>query len=115
MDLACCGIECGQCPVFLATQADDDAQRTKLSRSWSKLLGAELAPADMNCDGCLAREGRWFRHCRVCGIRACCADKGLANCAPCQDYPCLRLEELFAVVPMARPGLEKARQTLLGG
>lgn len=106
---AFCGLRCQECPVLLASQADDDQLRAVVARRWSKLLGAPLLAAEIDCDGCQGQGQRLFKHCRVCQIRACCRDKGLDNCAVCAQYPCPKLSELFAASPEARANLEHCR------
>lgn len=107
--LAYCGIDCAQCPVLLATQADDDARRAKLAVNWGKMLGRALTSADVNCDGCQTEGARLFAHCRACAIRACCQGRGLTDCAACGDYACADLAGLFALAPAAREALEALR------
>jgi len=107
--LAYCGLSCQECPVLLASRADDDELRTVVARRWSKLLGAPLVAADIDCDGCQGQGQRWFKHCQACAIRACGRDKGLDNCAVCAQYPCPKLVELFAAAPEARANLERFR------
>ena len=36
--IAYCGLDCSQCPTYLATQADDDQQRAAVVEQWSKQL-----------------------------------------------------------------------------
>ena len=108
--LAYCGLRCQECPVRLASLADDDQLREVVARRWSRLLGAPLVTAEIDCDGCLAQGQRRFKHCEVCAIRGCCQARGLETCASCADYPCAKLEEFFAAVPGARDNLEQRRQ-----
>lgn len=107
--LAYCGLRCQECPVLLASQADDDELRMVVARRWSKLLGAPLTAAEIDCEGCLGQGQRLFKHCQVCDIRGCCRDKGLENCAVCAQYPCAKLGEFLSGVPEARANLEHFR------
>jgi len=102
--LACCGLECDQCPARVATLEDDQGLREETARQWSAMFQAEIKPEEISCMGCNS-EGPWFGHCHVCEIRACCQDKGLANCAPCGEFPCHRLDFVFKGVPQARENL----------
>lgn len=79
--IAYCGIICSKCPVYLATQADDDQARAEVAKLWSKQYGMDIKPEDVNCDGCLQKTGRLFSHCRVCDIRACGMEKKISTCA----------------------------------
>jgi hypothetical protein len=52
-----------------------------------------VSPAEVPCDGCAQNEGPLFKWCLDCPIRACCAERGYANCAYCDDLPCERYAE----------------------
>lgn len=110
--IACCGLNCSECPTYLATQKNDDTAREKVVAQWKKQFNMNLQIPDINCDGCLSNTGRLFMHCRNCEIKKCCAGKGLANCAPCNDYACEKLKTFHAFVPHAKTGIEKIRKDL---
>jgi Protein of unknown function (DUF3795) len=110
--IAFCGLDCLQCPAYIATQADDDEKRRETALMWSKVFKTDISIDKINCDGCNADDGRLFHHCSVCEIRACAREKGLANCAHCDDFACTRLDFIFNVVPTARQTLEKIRAGL---
>ncbi len=109
---AFCGIICTECPAFLATQKDDDDIREKTADMWSKQYSAEIKPEDINCDGCLSESGEIFSYCRVCEIRKCGMEKGIENCAYCDDYACENLEKFIDNVPEAKALLEEIRKNL---
>ena len=100
-----CGIVCSDCPVLVATQKNDDAERRRIAEVFTKQYGKEYKPEDINCDGCLSSGPRIFSYCNVCEIRKCGKEKSLSNCASCVDYPCEKLSKLFA-------GYSKAKETL---
>ncbi len=108
---AYCGLACGQCPAYLATLKDDDAERARVAEMWSKEFGVDLKPADINCQGCTtdADADQLFSHCRVCDIRACARDRSLDSCARCDDYGCEKLAKILDMVPAAREALEQIR------
>ena len=110
--IACCGLDCLQCPAYIATQADDDEKRRETAAMWSKIFKVDISIDKINCDGCTATDGRQFLHCTVCEIRACALGKGLANCGHCDDFACFRLDEIFNVVPATKETLEKIRAGL---
>jgi hypothetical protein len=107
--IAYCGLNCSECPTFLATRADDDQMREKVAAQWSKQFRMQFSVQDINCDGCKTENGRLFGHCKTCQIRACCAEKELETCAECRDYACDNLNAFLAFVPQARASLEKIR------
>jgi hypothetical protein len=106
---ACCGLNCSECPTYLATQNDNDAAREKVAGQWSKFFGMALKADEMNCDGCISGSQRMFMHCQSCQIRDCCQSKQLKTCAECDDYPCDKLEGFFVLMPAAQKGLEALR------
>lgn len=106
---ACCGLNCANCPTYLATQQDDHAAREKVAAQWSRLFGFALKPDDINCDGCQSGSARMFGFCKSCQVRSCCQSKGLETCADCRDCPCDQLTGLFAIIPDAKKGIEAIR------
>ena len=106
--IACCGLVCTECGAFLAALNDDDEMRRKTAEEWSQ-MGADIKPEDVDCDGCLSDSERVFSFVSECKIRACCAEKGLANCAPCDDYPCELLTKCHEYSPEARQRLDAIR------
>ena len=55
--IAYCGLVCSSCPTFLATRNDDDLARERTAAFYAEKFGFNLKPEEINCDGCLAREG----------------------------------------------------------
>jgi hypothetical protein len=110
--IAYCGINCSECPGFLATQNDDNAKRKETAEMWSKQFKSDIKPEDINCDGCLADTGRIIGYGNVCEIRKCGQEKGVENCAYCNDYGCQKLEKFLEMMPMARVSLEEIRKGL---
>ena len=51
-------------------------------------------------------------HCSECGIRACGVEKGVENCAHCDEYGCDKLTEFFGFVPDAKTTLDGIREVL---
>jgi hypothetical protein len=110
--IAYCGITCSDCPAFLATMKDDDNERKNVAASWSKEFNADIKPEDINCEGCLSTSTRVFSHCNVCEIRKCGQEKGLQNCASCDEYVCERLDKFLKMVPVARATLDRIKAEL---
>ena len=110
--VAICGLTCTECPAFLATQNDSDEERKRVAETWSKEYNSDINPEDINCDGCLPGQSRYFQHCFECDIRACGIARGLENCAHCDDYACEKLERFLGIVPTARTKLDSIRAGL---
>ena len=90
-----------------------DGERKKVAKIWSKEYKSEIKPEDINCDGCLAEEeGRVFNYCKVCEIRKCGQEKGIKNCAYCDDYACDKLNDFFKMAPAAKTVLEEIKKNL---
>ncbi len=79
--LAYCGLYCGACPSFLATEAG-----TLDALARGRGLGAE----HLRCLGC--RSARVSIYCLNCSLRKCAAGQGLTSCADCADFPCRALK-----------------------
>lgn len=104
-----CGIVCSGCPVFQATQKNDEAEKRRVAEMFTKQYGKVYEPKDINCGGCLADSSRIFSYCSVCKIRKCGKEKCINNCASCGDYPCKKLAELFARYSKAKETLDEIR------
>jgi hypothetical protein len=109
--MAYCGLICTDCPAFIATQNNDDEARKKVAEEWSG-HDAALKPEDINCDGCLADTERIFKFCNICEARKCGKEKGVANCAYCDDYACDKLGKIFKMAPEAKTRLDEMRKSL---
>jgi uncharacterized Zn-finger protein len=107
-----CGLLCNECGAFIATKNDDDKKRAEVAQLWSKQYNCNLKAEDINCDGCTSGGNRLSAHPKVCEIRKCGKEKGIANCAYCSEYPCEKLGEFFKLVPDARSRLDEVRSGL---
>ena len=110
--VAFCGLICTDCKAFIATQENDDAKRREVAEAWSKALGKEIKPEEINCEGCLTMDGRHISYCSICEIRKCGMEKEVENCAYCVDYSCEKLINFFEQVSEAKKTLEEIRQQL---
>jgi hypothetical protein len=87
--LARCGYRCDLC----AARSDDAALRQRLIDGWRKYLGHDMYTAEnVRCDGCM-NDGRLAD--KNCPVRPCAIEKGVENCAYCDEYPCDKLEGLI--------------------
>lgn len=107
--IAFCGSACQECEAFMATRSDDDKKRAEIAHLWSKQYDADIKPEDINCDGCKSVGARHFNYCNVCEIRKCGMERGVENCAYCNDYSCERLEKFFEIAPDNRKRLDALR------
>lgn len=107
--IAYCGIICSDCPAFKATNANDDAERRRVAKLWTEQFGVEHKIKDINCDGCLSKGPRIYRHCTTCEIRKCGLDRNVENCAHCEEYACEKLSKLFNEYKPAKEVLDEIR------
>lgn len=111
-NIAYCGLDCSACPALIATVNNDDALRTKVAEQWSKDYGAEFKAEDINCDGCVGKDGRHVGYCNVCEIRLCGVKNEVENCAHCKDYSCEKISSFHANVTEAKSTLDEIRKGL---
>jgi len=114
--MAYCGLTCQGCAIYLATREKSEEKRYEMraliARQIKDLYKENLKAEDVtDCDGCRT-EGRLFSGCRRCEIRKCARQKGIENCAHCNDYPCEKLEKLFNTDPDAKKRLDVIRSWL---
>jgi len=107
--IAYCGINCAECPAYIATQKNDDEARKKVAEEWQKMFNPNIKTEDINCDSCTSQTSRHFSYCSECKIRKCGMEKKVENCAYCQEYACDKLNEFFKMVPNAQTTLDKIR------
>jgi len=107
-----CGIICSDCPVLIATQKDDDAEKKRVAEMFTKQYEREYKPEDINCDGCISDSPHIFSYCNDCKIRKCGREKKVKNCAFCRDYGCEKLSELFSNYSKAKETLDEIRREL---
>jgi hypothetical protein len=108
--IAYCGITCTECPAYLASREDDDEKMAAVAKEWSEQFKSDIAPADINCDGCQSPGGRIFNFCRLCEIRKCGREREMENCGHCAEYPCRKVSFVLEAVPGARETLERVRE-----
>ncbi len=87
--VAPCGLYCGACPMYIATQKKDDQQFKELMKGFGR---ADAPMEDMLCDGCIGG-GRLAIFCRKCEILACAKKKSPDSklCSDCSDFACDRI------------------------
>ena len=107
-----CGLICSDCGAFIATQADDENLRQETAENWSMMYNADIKAAEINCDGCISSGNTHFSFCSKCEIRACGIERGVVNCAHCDQYACEKLEGFFGHASEARAVLDEIRRGL---
>jgi len=82
---AACGINCENCPAYIARINNDCALREKTAHEWNKTYGANFTAEQINCVGCLV-DGEHSGYCFACPIRACVIKRKLPHCYACSDF-----------------------------
>jgi hypothetical protein len=89
---AACGLYCGSCGIYLATQENDTEKLLQyaivLNQSFDETL----------CDGCKAE--RKSAHClHMCSFIKCTLEKGIEFCGACREFPCKELTDFQLKLP----------------
>jgi hypothetical protein len=84
-----CGYSCHLC----GARSDDPAVRQRLVDGWRRIFGHQNYTAEnVKCDGCPS-DGRVAD--QVCKARPCAKEKGVENCAYCDEFPCDKMKHLM--------------------
>jgi len=95
--IAYCGLDCSGCDVYQATAFDDDGRRRDYAAKVFEQFKIKVEPETVNCHGCRdARPKTGF--CAYCQVRQCAIERGLENCATCEDYGCDKLQKVHAAM-----------------
>ena len=85
-----CGYNCHLC----AARSDDPAIRQQLVDGWRRIFGHQSYTAEnVKCDGCLS-DGRLAD--KECKARPCAIERGVKNCAYCEDFVYEKVKHLLA-------------------
>jgi len=111
--LGYCGMDCAECPAYIATQKKDEAMKVKVAEGFTstvgKAFGMTFTAKDINCDGCVANK-TLLKHCAMCPVRKCGVDMAVENCGACEDWGCEKLTKQFQLLPPhAKTNLEAFR------
>ncbi len=101
-ELGFCGVDCGICPVFIATKANSDEKRKEVAELLAKKYGVEVKPEDLNCTGCYPATMNGtaiMGHCATCVLRPCAKEHGVRTCAECPEYACEKLQKVWQEIP----------------
>jgi benzoyl-CoA reductase/2-hydroxyglutaryl-CoA dehydratase subunit BcrC/BadD/HgdB len=91
--IAVCGLYCGACGIYQATQDKNEAKLEEFARGLSERTGKEFTLEDVRCDGCLVND-RLDLWCQNCQIRVCeKLQSGKIRCSDCTEFPCKRLTD----------------------
>ncbi|KAB3529424.1 DUF3795 domain-containing protein, partial [Alkaliphilus serpentinus] len=110
--VAYCGNICNDCPVLIATMANDMEMKRNLAKEYSK-EDYVLNPEDINCYGCtITDKNQLFKFCMECEIRLCGLGREVENCGHCNDYPCDKLNKPFEMSAKSKETLDQINKDL---
>ena len=90
--VASCGLYCGACPMYLATQENDEERLAAIFKQLGPGL-SKISLEDLLCDGCLGG-GRLATFCRNCAIReSAIAKTKTRRCSECAEFACSRITD----------------------
>ena len=112
--IAYCGLDCQTCTIYLATREESKGKQEKMRKKTVQLIkqhyGLNCELKDItDCDGCMSETGRLYSACKDCPIRICARQKGIKNCAYCDEYICRTREEFFVKELDAKKRLDAIR------
>ena len=68
---AYCGLDCGECEAYVATQKNDRAGLDEVAKKWAAQFGGKDMGGEVCvCDGCSSGQRISTAHAATCGIRA---------------------------------------------
>jgi len=90
--VAACGLYCGACGIYLATQESDNKKILQYALVLNQTFEETL------CDGCGAKKKSL--HCsKMCIFIECKRQKGVDFCYECEEFPCKALNEFKSKMP----------------
>jgi hypothetical protein len=109
--IAKCGLVCTECDAYIATKNQDVEALKAMAAKASEEFGLEMTWEESQCTGCLS-DGQKIGYCATCGVRKCAMERGVVNCAYCDDYGCETITAFLEHAPTARAKFEEIRATL---
>ena len=89
--ISACGYRCDLCLAYRPNVKAHPENRQTLSDGWHIYFGFRIPPENIICDGCSAIAEK--RLDKACPVKPCVLERGLENCAACQDMICDKLRE----------------------
>ncbi len=87
---AVCGLFCPSCTIYIGS-TEDPQRLEKFASTRGKTV------EEIRCYGCHSEKRTLF--CQTCIMVRCAAEKGLAFCGQCPEYPCKDIQEFQAARP----------------
>lgn len=89
--ISLCGNDCKACPRYIATQSGNPEELEMVAELWFRCGWREKVAGikEIACKGCRATSTCKYH------IKECVAEKNVANCAVCIEYPCDKINLAF--------------------
>ena len=107
--IAYCGIDCSNCPSYIATQSRSREELIKVAENLTERYQTEVKPEYVICDGCKTKKRHSYFCTNLCKMRICCVEKKYDSCIECNEYPCKDLQSELDHSPDAKNNLEKLK------
>lgn len=82
--LAKCGYRCDLCPAYSENIKSEEDKKI-VSDGWKRMFGFEIPPEEVACAGC---HNKGNHPDSDCPVRPCVIEKGMKNCAYCENFEC---------------------------
>jgi len=79
-----CGYRCDLCLAYRPNIEQHPENAQELSEGWHRYFGFRIPPSEVVCDGCMAEDPHLLD--TQCPVRPCVIERGLDNCARCEEY-----------------------------
>lgn len=90
-----CGYRCDLCPAY-ESNLKSEADKQRMAHAWAKYLGSKVKPEEITrCGGCQTQGKQGDENCPV---RPCASERGIENCAHCEEFVCDKLEDRMDLV-----------------
>ncbi len=98
--IAACGNDCSACPRHIPKTEEELRHTAEL---WMKIGYRDhiVSNDEISCTGC--KVNNWCRY----NVIQCTTKKNIPNCGKCEEYPCAKLKECFAVTKSFAPSCKK--------
>lgn len=99
--LGYCGVNCDACPAYRGTVT---TSLELLEQAAGEYEQGTIAAEEWVCLGCTPADQPFLaKYCARCKIRACAIEKGIGNCAACDEYDaCTRLHQFMESAELAQ-------------
>jgi hypothetical protein len=89
--ISACGNDCTACPRYIATQSGNPEELELVAELWYRCGWREkvVSNKEIACKGCKPNS-----HCKY-HIIECVAERNVASCAVCLEYPCEKINYAF--------------------